>query len=967
MNVVVLILPRVLRSVFKGLLVFILMPVLLMVVAGCSLFPVHHSAPTAPDLAITHLPVSVADVGGYRQQAREAYLETLELASRLPPAERRRFEPESLRRLGDIALNLVDENPSSALAPSIPDSNKNPRPAENEEIRLALEAQHYYQRLLDNYPAYMGREQVLYQKARAEDLAGDAKAAATTLRQFVREFPESKHYGEAAFRLAELEFVEQDYSSASLEYSNVLALGQHNAFYADARYKQGWARFRQSDYAAAAGILMDLLGHYPVEGLQDIALLPAGERERVKDTLRAVNLSFDNLEGVNSLEQAVKERMTGSGDLLDLANVLFESLGHYYLEKGNFADAADTFARFARLYPLSPAAPEFDSHAIEALEKGGFEEDLLAAKKAFVKRYSAGAGFWAANLLEEQPQVMSRVRKYWLDIINYSAEAAASAPFDGAENWMRGFLQQFPADAKARDVQQKLGEWLFKRERFDDAAAAYERLAYNMGSHAGAAKAAFVAAGARLKVLEKGEPTKAGANDAGAGNLEAFQRSVHRLANTYPGQKGVGQLLLTAAQVSLDLGSPQEAVKFAQHALTRSTDHRTPNGPAWAMLGDARFELQDFKAAEQAFEKALKVIEEQDSKQTVDRKAVNEQLARAIFHQGASAQKRGDNESAIQHFLRLAERFPEKDTAAVALHDATALMLANDHAGQAIPYLKRFLEHYPRHELTGAIQLRLAVALEDTGKLIEAAQVYEGVAMNSPDAATSRKALLKAARLYKKGEKPWRFAEALDRYLDIYPTAGAETDALALELADFYVSKGVSKEARERYSQVLEQSTAPLSLTRAAMGMGRLVRDEYEQVFLIAPLGKTVKKKRRLLDQALGYFETVVREGGGGTQASTQEALYWMGYLNADYARALMDSERPGDLAGDALEEYALMLEEEAMPYEDDAISLHRRNLQLAQVEGYQSWTHKSLEQLKQLEPARYARPFKEIGLIETL
>jgi len=81
-----------------------------------------------------------------------------------------------------------------------------------------------------------------------------------------------------------------------------------------------------------------------------------------------------------------------------------------------------------------------------------------------------------------------------------------------------------------------------------------------------------------------------------------------------------------------------------------------------------------------------------------------------------------------------------------------------------------------------------------------------------------------------------------------------------------------------------------------------------------------------------------------------------MADLYRDLGRALVESDRPKGLEQEALEQYTLLLEEQAFPFEEKAIGLHERNARLASQGVYDEWVRRSFADLVQLLPARYAR-----------
>jgi tetratricopeptide (TPR) repeat protein len=69
-----------------------------------------------------------------------------------------------------------------------------------------------------------------------------------------------------------------------------------------------------------------------------------------------------------------------------------------------------------------------------------------------------------------------------------------------------------------------------------------------------------------------------------------------------------------------------------------------------------------------------------------------------------------------------------------------------------------------------------------------------------------------------------------------------------------------------------------------------------------------------------------------------------------------MKSERPKKIAGDQLDEYNSLLEEQAFPFEEQAISTHEINTKRTREAVYDEGVKKSFAALAELKPARYGK-----------
>ena len=67
------------------------------------------------------------------------------------------------------------------------------------------------------------------------------------------------------------------------------------------------------------------------------------------------------------------------------------------------------------------------------------------------------------------------------------------------------------------------------------------------------------------------------------------------------------------------------------------------------------------------------------------------------------------------------------------------------------------------------------------------------------------------------------------------------------------------------------------------------------------------------------------------------------------------------------MQDYEDAIEEEAFPFEERAISVHEKNLELLRGGIYNAWTQKSLARLAELMPGRYAKAEISSGFLDSI
>ena len=108
-----------------------------------------------------------------------------------------------------------------------------------------------------------------------------------------------------------------------------------------------------------------------------------------------------------------------------------------------------------------------------------------------------------------------------------------------------------------------------------------------------------------------------------------------------------------------------------------------------------------------------------------------------------------------------------------------------------------------------------------------------------------------------------------------------------------------------------------------------------------------MREKRHEMDAAISAFSDLVSYEVGEVTAA---ATFYLAEIYSNFSRSLIESERPGGLASSELQDYEDALEEEAFPFEERAIAVHEKNLELMRGGIYNAWTEKSLTRFARID-----------------
>jgi cellulose synthase operon protein C len=148
---------------------------------------------------------------------------------------------------------------------------------------------------------------------------------------------------------------------------------------------------------------------------------------------------------------------------------------------------------------------------------------------------------------------------------------------------------------------------------------------------------------------------------------------------------------------------------------------------------------------------------------------------------------------------------------------------------------------------------------------------------------------------------------------------------------------------------------------RSALVLAEQLFGHFVAVRLRQPFESSLEEKQLRMDATIEAMDRLVDYEIADVTAA---ATYYMAETYFDFSRALIESERPAGLGPAELAEFELVLDEEAFPFEERAIDVHEKNIELLQAGVFNEWTGKSLGRLTELMPGRYAKDEVSAGFI---
>ena len=151
---------------------------------------------------------------------------------------------------------------------------------------------------------------------------------------------------------------------------------------------------------------------------------------------------------------------------------------------------------------------------------------------------------------------------------------------------------------------------------------------------------------------------------------------------------------------------------------------------------------------------------------------------------------------------------------------------------------------------------------------------------------------------------------------------------------------------------------------QAALVLAELTFESFAAVQLVQPFEQSLAEKQQRMDVALETFGDLTKYQIADV---TGAATFYIAEIYLDFSNSLLTSERPDGLSAAELVDYDMVIEEEAYPFEEQAIEVHEKNFEMLTGGIHNAWVQKSLDKLTVLMPGRYARNEISSGYLKSV
>jgi len=932
-------------------------------------------------------------------------------------------------RLADLEVSLAEQQQENGVpTESVPTNSKQAGAQQSSQSgqKLFDLAIVQYQQLLVDHPQNPDNVDVLYQLAKAYEQQGQIQQSFATLQQLLQQFPDNAYLAETYFRMGEIEFNLGNYPFAISAYNKVLAQGQQNPYYGTAAYMLGWSYFKDEQQGEALKAFTTLLDHKlpnqivaqqmlsQVDSQNQIDRLPVGEKRLVNDTIRIMSLlfSYQDSQYANPAE-SVAEHFT-KVENRHYEYVLYDALAQHYLNKDRYRDSAKTYQAFTDIHGEHFQAPIFAVKQIDSYILGKFPTLVLPAKQRFVTHYGIAGTYWPNWPIVLQEQVAPFLNEYLQELAQYehsrgqmlssasqktidkdsddnqpTSEALtelATQAYLLASKWYQQFILTFPNDQQTPELTYRLGEALFEAQQYAESIDAFERYAYQhlqpntlfTTAHPKAAEAAYAAILAypkiQLATVNAADSLLSQDNNQPANWLDKQLFAQEKFVSTFADDPRARNILYSSMQQLFTLKRYDLAVLAAQQLLDWQpkvlADKRLAS---YLVIGHSQFELQQYALGESTYEQIIQLLPDNDPRHF----DMRDRLAASIYKQGEQNVSNNYLPLAINDFLRVLAKTPESAIRINAQYDAASYLLQMQEWQQGIALFEDFRLRFPKNKLTENIQEQLILAYQQNENWQQAADELLVLHQANPLSEEGRQALYVAAQYLHKIDNRQQALVAYRTYAHSYEKPFAEANEARFIMSEFYLASNESNKRRfwlEKLIQADKQAQGSADIVRddrsrylAAMASNVFADEKlyaYKKIKLTQPLKASLGKKKAALNTALDAYNKTLDYK---IEEFSTSANFSIADIYHQLAKDLMTSSKPKNLNALELEQYDLLLEEQAYPFEEKAINIHETNAKRSWQGSYDSWVKKSFSALEKLLPGRYNKQEKSGEVIDEI
>ena len=683
-----------------------------------------------------------------------------------------------------------------------------------------------YKYIVSSFPNFNELDRILFALGFNYQQKQQNEEAKTIYTELIQSFPESRMLSDALFNLADIYFATGDVNGAAQLYNHVISNYPKSTVYPYAVYKLGWCYYNTTDYQGALNQFIKVID------LQNSLSAKQKKKNRLslkKEAQRDLIRVYVNI-----------ERATASGALKLLTKYaperydeLAERLADLYTGTGQFGKSTKVLRKLIAKNPKSYRVVGYQIRISENISNTHSPEEAIRSLKRLVSLWKSVRNASDADpkrVKEDHKGIERQLNGMARQYHNQALETKSVTDFNTAIELYETYVEAFPNEKNSYEMSFYYAELLFRLEKWEPAAKAYELVLSKNG---------------------QGQFTK----DAAHGALLAYKSLLKdELDNASIDQLGKSEEELRAEEEKKKRKKKKRRGKKRRGKKGKKKEAKKP-----------RFPKRDIPEAYQKYLEASALYRKyvQESEYLVDIKYEEARVYYTFNH----------FDKAVPLFRDISERYPQHR---VAVYAANLLLECYNRTGDfdsLANQVSTFVGLYPASRdaefaqrlktLNSELDFKKCSLIENQGESIKAARCFQKYARRFADSKLADKAYFNAALNYDREKQIEKAIQARVALINNVPDSDLRPKAF-YQIARNLQALAIYSQASKAYEQFAksypnrEETTEALRLAaQFRLGLGELDAATKNLKSYIKNLGKKDIKQAMVAFFELG---SVLRE-----------------------------------------------------------------------------------------------------------
>ncbi|MGC6415545.1 MAG: tetratricopeptide repeat protein [Bradymonadia bacterium] len=662
---------------------------------------------------------------------------------------------------------------------------------EEKKTRTVQSSQQYrdkaielYMYIAKNFSDYPRLDNVLYALAFNYQQKGNPDAAKKIYRTLIQRFPRSARVPDTLVNFGEILFQDGEAAKAAQVYKKVIASYRDAPVYAYARYKLGWCHYNMGRYKDALTDFLDVVQYSDKQrggGRNKLVL----KREATRDLVK----TYVHIDEATPKKALRFFRKVAPTKYLDLC----ESLAQLYSDKGKFRESNQMYQQLIKAKKTSYRVVSYQRAIADNVQSMGQQVNSIKELKRLVSlwnRVKSAKDAEPKRVAKDKKGIEELLRRLAIQYHRQASKTKSDQDYNIAYELYVDYMKTFPDGHYAYDMGYYFAELLMTLQKWEDAAANYERIlaAKPNGEHSKEAAASSVVAYKKLlnikRVTGAGSSIKGDSGESGEnvkpktipGPKLKFIAANERYLKYVRGQSIETDISFDIALIYFDANQFDKAIPRFRDIAENKPNHEMAVYAANYLL-DSYVLLKDY-------EKLNKTADALSSRYAPDAhpelaSRITDINQNASFNRCLGIEGTGKRIAAARCFLKYARSFPESKYVAKAYWNAAINYEKERKIEKSIRALMLIVNNAADTEEEPKALFLIARNLTNIATYGAASKAYEYYAQKFPGDEKALVALQNAA-FYRMGLG--EYDKAIENYRKYMKLVGKKDKAKAAEV-----------------------------------------------------------------------------------------------------------------------------------------------------------------------------------------